>query len=67
METLCPFCGSKGNSAGQIRRHKTCRLIRASTVCLQNGLLKFENKIYKNTTKQPIKQKSTGPIDLCLI
>ena len=36
-------------------------LIRVSTVCFWNGLLKFEKK--RNTSQHPIKQIWTVPID----
>ena len=55
------FVGHRHTVHTQIRRHRTWRLIRISTVCLQNVILKF---IYKeNSTQQPSKRKWTGPND----
>ena len=58
------FVGHRQTVETQTRRHITRRLIRTSTVCLQNVLSKFEymNKI-KTTTQQRLKGKWTGPYD----
>ena len=45
----------------QIRRRRMWRLIRVSTVCLQNVSLMYENK--NKPTQQPLKRKWTDPID----
>ena len=55
------FVGHRQTVQIQIRRRRMRRLVRVSTVCLQNVLLKME-KMY-NTTQQPLKRKWTCPID----
>ena len=41
-QVKCPFVGHRQTVQTQIRHHKTWRLTRVSTVCLQNGILKSE-------------------------
>ena len=41
------------------KQHRTERLIKVSTICLQNVLLKFE----LNTSQPFLKQKWTGPVN----
>ena len=52
---ICKF------SALQVRRCRTRRLIKVSTVYLKYVLLKFDEKV-NNTNQKPLKQKWTGPI-----
>ena len=57
-----PFVGHRQTMQIKIRRHRMWRLIRISTVCLQNVLLKFQLKIRKNT-QQPLHWKWTRLTD----
>ena len=41
----------------KIRRRNMRRLIRVSTICLQNNLFKFEKN--ENTTQEPLRWKLT--------
>ena len=62
------FVGHRQTGHIPLRRRRTGRLIRTrrlisvSTVCLQNVLLEFDEKM-KNNTQLPLKRKWTGPID----
>ena len=55
------FVGHRQTVQNQIRCCKTWHLIRFSTICLKNVLLKFVKT--KNTTQQPLKWKWTGSTD----